>query len=175
MSKVKTARVDALTTSAGNQFHWLAIQDGEEILPQSFFCSVFSSLLQVVLFFFKMLFREILCTDSIVDVISDKSIPQLVITDHVRCTREGNVFTSVCLFTWGEWRQPDPGHPVRGWGRRKQGRWVPRFRWPYLSCRVATFELVQNSLTFPWQFPDISPFFPDNLSYFSKLETKIVH
>ena len=45
----------------------------------------------------------------------------------------------------------------------------------YLYYRVATFQLVQNSLTFPWQFPDISPFFPDNLSYFSKLETRIVH
>ena len=41
--------------------------------------------------------------------------------------------------------------------------------------RVATFESVQNSLTFPWQFPDILLFLPDNLFYFSKLETRIIH
>ena len=62
-----------------------------------------------------------------------------------------------------------------GWGggalpQSQPGRY-PRKR----VSRVATFELVQNSLTFPWQFPDISSFFPDNLSYFSKLETRIVH
>ena len=43
------------------------------------------------------------------------------------------------------------------------------------KCRVATFESVQNSLTFPWQFPDILLFFPDNLFYFSKLKTRIIH
>ena len=48
---------------------------------------------------------------------------------------------------------------------------------PMFTCflRVATFESVQNSLTFPWQFPDILLFFPDNLFYFSKLKTRIIH
>ena len=38
--------------------------------------------------------------------------------------------------------------------------------------RVATFESVQNSLTFPWQFPDILLFFPDNLFYFFQVKNK---
>ena len=40
-----------------------------------------------------------------------------------------------------------------------------------ILIRVATFESVQNSLTFSWHFPNKIMFFSDNLFYFSRLNT----
>ena len=42
------------------------------------------------------------------------------------------------------------------------------------SNRVATFEFCQNSLTFPWHFPDNTTLFPDNFFIFQFVKERLL-